>query len=173
MDSTPPYHRSDPKSRPKSASRLSKLRYYNEQNEVITPNLSLEIVPSSPTIASPSPSKSPYGLPIHELLLRSPSPLRKSSKTRLRERLEMADDHGAEPNGARKRYKNRNVSLGSLAHASPRNNRRSRRRLEQDMREERDSGAGEDILKPRKKRHSSRSKKDKLSLVPSFPSPSM
>ncbi|XP_071907118.1 reticulon-like protein B17 isoform X2 [Coffea arabica] len=155
MDPTPPYHRSDPKSRTKSASRLSKLRYYNEQNEVTTPNLSLEIVPSSPTMASPSPSKSPYGLPLHELLLLSPSPLRRS-KTRLADRLEMADDAAAaEGNGARKRFKNRNASLGLLAHASPRNNRRSRRRLEQDMREEKDFGGGEDmVVKPRKKRHS-------------------
>ncbi|KAL3509314.1 hypothetical protein ACH5RR_028715 [Cinchona calisaya] len=175
MDSTPPYHRSDPKSRTKSASRLSKLRYYIEKNEVTTPNLSLEIVPSSPTILSPSPSKSPFGVPIHELLLLSPSTLRKPTKTRQLERLEMAADEGAEPNnnGARKRYKNRNVSLnGLLAHASPRTNRRSRRRLEQDMREERDSGAGEDMVKPRKKRQSGRSKKDNtLSLVPSIPSP--
>lgn len=172
MDSTPPYHKSEPKSRTKSSSRLSKLRFYNEENEVVTPNLSLEIVPSSPAVvASPSPSKSPCGLPVHELLLFSPSPLRKS-KTRLADKLEMADD-AAEPNGARRRSKNRNSASGLLAHPSPRNHRRSRRRFEQDLREDKDFGIGEDMIKPRKKRHSGRSKKDKLSLVPSIPSPSM
>lgn len=85
----------------------------------------------------------------------------------------MAED-GAESNGARKKLKNKSVALGHVGHASPRINRRSRRRLEQDMmRDERDFGVGEDMLKPRKKRHSGRSKKDKLCLVPSTPSPSM
>lgn len=166
MDTTPPpSHQSETRSRTKSASRLSRLRRYDEESESLTPRVSLEIVPSPRLLASPSPSpnKPPYGngLPLHELLLLSPSPLRRS-KTRLADKLELADD-GVEPNGVRRRRRSRNSAIG----ASPRNNRRSRRRLEQEMREERDLGLVEEVVKPRKKRNSGKSKKDKLSLVPS------
>ncbi|KAK4714388.1 hypothetical protein R3W88_020295 [Solanum pinnatisectum] len=155
MDTTPPSHRSETRSRTKSASRLSRLRRYDEESESLTPRVSLEIVPS------PRIEVSPYGngLPLHELLLLSPSPLRRS-KTRLADKLELVDD-GVEPNGVRRRRRSRNSAIG----ASPRNNRRSRRRLEQEMREERDLGLVEEVVKPRKKRNSGKSKKDKLSLV--------
>ncbi|XP_059288155.1 reticulon-like protein B17 [Lycium ferocissimum] len=64
----------------------------------------------------------------------------------------------------RRRRRSRNSNIG----ASPRNNiRRSRRRLEQEMSEDRDSGLVEEVVKPRKKRNSGKSKKDKLSLVTS------
>ncbi|XP_019247922.1 PREDICTED: reticulon-like protein B17 isoform X2 [Nicotiana attenuata] len=165
MDTTPPSHRSEPRSRTKSASRLSKLRRYDEENESLTPRVSLEIVPSPRLPASPtmSPNKPPYSnnLPLHELVLLSPSPspLRKS-RTRLADKLELVDD-GVEPNGVRTRRRSRN----SLVGASPRNNRRSRRRLEQEMREDRDLGLVEEVVKPRKKRNSGKSKKDKLNLV--------
>ncbi|KAF3666312.1 DNA-binding family protein [Capsicum annuum] len=154
MDTTPPSHRSEPRTRTKSASRLSKLRVYDEESE----SVSLDIVPS------PRLTSSPYGngLPLHELLLLSPSPLRRS-KTRLADKLELIDD-GVEPNGVRRRRRSRNSAIG----VSPRNNnRRSRRRLEQEMREERDLGLVEEVVKPRKKRNGGKSKKDKLSLVPS------
>ncbi|KAF3658014.1 DNA-binding family protein [Capsicum annuum] len=154
MDTTPPSHRSEPRIRTKSASRLSKLRVYDEESE----SVSLDIVPS------PRLTSSPYGngLPLHELLLLSPSPLRRS-KTRLADKLELIDD-GVEPNGVRRRRRSRNSAIG----VSPRNNnRRSRRRLEQEMREERDLGLVEEVVKPRKKRNGGKSKKDKLSLVPS------
>lgn len=155
MDTTPPSHRSETRSRTKSASRLSRLRRYDEESESLTPRVSLEIVPS------PRIEVSPYGngLPLHELLLLSPSPLRRS-KTCLADKLELVDD-GVEPNGVRRRRRSRNSAIG----VSPRNNRRSRRRLEQEMREERDLGLVEEVVKPRKKRNNGKSKKDKLSLV--------
>ncbi|CAN4103293.1 unnamed protein product [Withania somnifera] len=153
MDITPPSHRSEPRTRTKSASRL---RHHDEENESLTPRVSLEIVPS-PRLASPYGN----GLPLHELLLLSPSPLRRS-KTRLVDKLEFVDD-GVEANGVRRRRRSRNSAIG----ASPRNNRRSRRRLEQEMREEMNLGLVEEVVKPRKKRNGGKAKKDKLSLVPS------
>ncbi|KAL0399812.1 UNVERIFIED_CONTAM: Reticulon-like protein B17 [Sesamum radiatum] len=172
MGSTPPSLRSEPRTRTKSASRLSKLRHYSEEagGGSPIPQLSLEIVPSSPKISTPSPASTisprpPYTLPLQELLMLSPSPL-KRSKARLGERLEMADDPAVEACGVRKRCKSR-----SSAAPSPRSSRRSRRRVEQDMREERESVAGEEIwVKPRKKRHSERSRKDKSISVPPVPS---
>lgn len=156
MDTTPPFHRSETRSVIKSASRLSRLSRFDEESESLTPNVSLEIVPS-PRIEVP-----PYGngFPLHELLLLSPSPLRRS-KTRLADKLELADD-GVEPNGVRRRRRSRTSAIG----ASPRNNRRSRRRLEQELREERDLGLVEEVVKPRRKRNNGKSKKDKLSLLP-------
>lgn len=69
-----------------------------------------------------------------------------------------------EPNGSRRRHKSRNGVVGS-----PKNVRRSRRRFEQEIREERDLGVLEDMGKPRKRRNSGRSKKETLSSVPSVP----
>ncbi|PON74830.1 hypothetical protein TorRG33x02_246040 [Trema orientale] len=163
MDSTPPYHqnRSEPRSRIKSASRLA-------QSEDL-PHLSTGLIDSSPKrTLSPSTLslKSPSPIPLQELLVLSPSPLRRS-KTRLADRLEMADEP-VEPVGSRRRCKSRTSQLGLLGCASPRNARRSRRRSEMEVREE-DLGLVEEIGKPRKKRHSVRSKKEKLSLVPSVP----
>lgn len=63
--------------------------------------------------------------------------------------------------------------MGLLGCASPRNARRSRRRSEIETREEKELGLMDEIGKPRKKRHSVRSKKEKLSLVPSVPSASL
>ncbi|KAK6157175.1 hypothetical protein DH2020_011423 [Rehmannia glutinosa] len=167
MDSTPPPP-SEPRTRPKSTSRLSKIRHYSGSP---IPQLSLEIIPSSPKISTPSPASStvspkpPYTLPLRELLMLSPSPL-KRSKTRVTERLEMADDAIVEACGVRKRCKNRSST------ASPRGSRRSRRKLEQDViREEREILGGDEILaKPRKKRHGERSKKDKSISAPTIPS---
>ncbi|KAG9149919.1 hypothetical protein Leryth_009988 [Lithospermum erythrorhizon] len=130
---------SDPKNLSKSSSRI----------DLNIPNLSLEILQSKQV-------SSPYSAPIRELLLHSPSPLRKS-RTRLAEKLEFGDDGGDINNGVRKRYKPRNVG-------SPRGVRRSRKRVDQDLREERDFVVGEEIAKPRKKRQSGRSKKDKHGL---------
>ncbi|KAI8006157.1 Reticulon-like protein B17 [Camellia lanceoleosa] len=170
MDSTPPSHRSEPRIRIKSASRLARLTHFDRKIED-TPRLSVDLVPCSQKITTPSlPSPRPENpLPMHELLLLSPSPLRRS-KTRLVEKLDMAEEP-VEPNGLRRRCKNRNGSMGLLGCASPRNGRRSRRRLEPEIREERDLGMVEEMGKVKKRRHSGRSKKDKLSLVPSVPSP--
>ncbi|XP_059659810.1 reticulon-like protein B17 [Cornus florida] len=173
MDSTPPSHQSDPRSRIKSASRLSRITHFDDESDE-TPQHSLHLVPSSPKIAanlspsSPSP-RPPNSLPIRELLLLSPSPLRRS-KTRLAERLESAEEP-VDPSGPRRRHRTRNGATGVLGCASPRGARRSRKRLEQEIREEKDLGMAEEMPKARKRRHSGRPKKDKLSLVPSNPSP--
>lgn len=161
MDSTtaspPPYRRSEPPSRTKSVSRLA-------QCEKI-PHLSLGLITSS----SPSPKRTPPSLkssgplPLHELLLLSPSPIPRRSKTRLADRLEMADEPIAETPGPRRRCKSSRAS--QMGCASPRNTRRSRRRSEVEIREDKD--LGEEIAKPRRRR----SKKEKLSLVPCVPSP--
>ena len=84
----------------------------------------------------------------------------------------MAEDP-VEPIGSCRKSKNRNGSTGNLACGSPRNHRRSRRRLEPEIREEREVGVVEEMVKVRKRRHSGRAKKDKLSLVVSLQSPSM
>ncbi|PON32041.1 hypothetical protein PanWU01x14_364770 [Parasponia andersonii] len=167
MDSTPPYHqnRSEPRSRTKSASRLA-------QSEDL-PHLSIGLIDSSPKrTLSPSTLslKSPSPIPLQELLVLSPSPLRRS-KTCLAHRLEMADEP-VEPVGSRRRCKSRTSQLGLLGCASPRNVRRSRRRSEMEVREEKDLGLVEETGKPRKRRHSVRPKMEKLSLVPSVPSSS-
>lgn len=164
MDSTPPYHhsRSEPKSRTKSVSRLS-------QTEEL-PHLSIGLTTSPKRTPTPSALslKSPASLPLHELLLLSPSPLRKSSKARLADRLEMAEEAVADPVGSRRRCRSRTAQLGLLGCASPRNTRRSRRRSELEAsREEKDLSLAEEFGKPRKRRHSVRVKKEKLSLVPS------
>ncbi|KAK4484463.1 hypothetical protein RD792_007046 [Penstemon davidsonii] len=166
MDSSSPSHQLEPQTRTKSASRLSKLRHYNEETEPPTPQLSLDIVvvPSSPKISTLSP-RPPYTVPLHELLLLSPPPSTlKRSKNRLAERfLDIADDTAVVENG-RKMRKSRN--------SSPRSSRRSRRRSEQESREEKEFGIGEEILvKPRKKRNSGRSRKDKSISIPSAQSP--
>ncbi|KAF5744086.1 reticulon-like protein B17 isoform X1 [Tripterygium wilfordii] len=169
MDSTPPSLRSNPHANTKSASRLARIAFSVESKQ--PSNLSLDLISASPT-NSPSPSavslRSYNGLPLRELLLLSPSPLRKS-RTRLADRIEMVED-GVEPTSAtRRRCKNRGAQMGC---ASPRNTRRSRRRSEAEMKEERDPGLVEEIGKARKSRNSGRSKKENLSLVPLVPSPS-
>ena len=163
---TPPYHRSDPKSRTKSSSRLARTGDKNSEEPLC---ISLDLVPSPTKSVSPSALslRSPTSLPLRELLLLSPSPLRKS-KTRLTDRLEMADEFVEPAAGLRKRCKTRGAQVGMLA--SPRNSRRSRRRSEMEIREDRETGLVEEVVKPRKRRNSGRSKKEKLSLVSSVPS---
>ncbi|GMY10197.1 reticulon-like protein B17 [Fagus crenata] len=164
MDSTPPSHRSEPRSRKKSASRLE-----SEESS----HLSLDLIPPPSLKKTPSPAslslRNSNSLPLHELLLLSPSPLRKS-KTRLTDRLEMAEEL-VEPNGSRRRCKSRAAQMGLLGCASPRNSRRTRRRSELEIREEKEPSLMEEMGKPRKRRHSGRPKKEKLSLVPSSSSP--
>lgn len=154
---------SNPSSQTKSASRLARMS--SEE----TLHLSLDLVSPSPKKA---PSLSPV-VPLRELLLLSPSPKRKS-RTRLTDRLEMSEEV-LEPNGSRRRCKTRAGQMGLVGCASPRNHRRSRRRPEMEMRDERDIAIGlvDEIGKVRKRRHSVRSKKEKLSLVPCVPSPSL
>lgn len=79
----------------------------------------------------------------------------------------MADDATLEPCGVRKRCKTRNSASG--CGVSPRSSRRSRRRLEQDVREEKEIVvAGEEIFaKPRKKRQSRKEKSVSAQISPS------
>ncbi|XP_022762519.1 reticulon-like protein B18 isoform X2 [Durio zibethinus] len=177
-NSTPHSHRSNPRSHAKSPSRLARISYSvvesEEQERPTIPNLSLDhISPSlkkTTTPASPSPlslRSSINSLPLQELLLlSSASPLRRS-RTRLADRIEMAEE-----GGSRRRCKSRTAQMGLLGCGSPRNNRRSRRRMEMESREDRDLVLGEEIGKPRKRRHCGKSKKEKLSLVPCLPSSS-
>ncbi|KAH8484481.1 hypothetical protein H0E87_028814 [Populus deltoides] len=174
MDTTPS-HRSNPNSQAKSASRLSRITYSIEP-EAKPPQLSLDLIPSSEkkTPSSLSLKSSTNSPPLQEQLLLSPSPLRKS-RNRLVDRYEMPEEGVLEQNGSRRRCKSRGSQMGSLGCASPRSNRRLRRRLEVESREERDLiGFVDEVGKLRKRRHSGRSKKEKekLSLVPSLPSSS-
>lgn len=176
MDSStppPPYHRSEPKSRTKSSSRLARISDKGTQEPL---RISLDLVPSPTKSVSPSASslRSPPSLPLRDLLLLSPSPLRRS-KTRIpTDRLDMAEEY-VEPVALPRRCKSRGAQMGMLA--SPRNSRRSRRRSELEIREEKDMVLVEEIGKPKKRRNSGRSKREKLSLVPYVPvsasSPSM
>ncbi|OVA11518.1 Aminotransferase [Macleaya cordata] len=134
------------------------------------PHLSLGLLNSSPSPKKKTPSKSPLSLhrsdsiPLQEIILLSPSPHRRS-RTRLAERMEMVEEP-IDQAGHRKRCKTRASPMGQLGCASPRINvRRSRRRLEQENRDEREMGLGDEIVKPRKRRQSNRSRKEKLSLV--------
>lgn len=161
MDSIPPYHRSEPRSGTKSASRFA-----IKKEEI--PNFSLDLAQSSPNkVPSPSNMSLRYSgsVPLQELLLFSHSPLRRS-KSRLTDRPDMAEEH-VESAGPRRRCKSRTAQTGVLGCVSPRNVRRSRRRSELEIREEKELGLAEETVKPRKKRISGRSKKEKLSLVPS------
>ncbi|TYJ43709.1 hypothetical protein E1A91_A03G171400v1 [Gossypium mustelinum] len=181
--STPPSHRSNPISHTKSASRLARIGYSvvesGERERPTIPHLSLDHISPSPkkltTPASPSPlslRSSTNSLPLQELLLLSPaSPLRRS-RTRLADRLEMAEEVGAAElgGGSRRKCKSRASQTGVLGCGTPRNGRRSRRRMEMELREDRDLVLGEEMGKPRKRRHSGKSKKEKLSLVPALPS---
>ncbi|KAI6697317.1 hypothetical protein NL676_017436 [Syzygium grande] len=180
MDTTPLSHRSRAKS---SVSRLARVAVDSSIDTDGSLNLSsLDLVPPSPRkTPSPSPlslrSSNSSLLPLQELLLLSPSPY-KRSKTRLADRLEAADEpaegRGGGSGGAaaaaaggalRKRCKRREGQAGLLGCASPRGNRRSRRRAEAEVREERDLGLLEEAVKQRRK-HGGRSRKERLALVP-------
>lgn len=84
----------------------------------------------------------------------------------------MAEEVGAAElgGGSRRKCKSRASQTGVLGCGTPRNGRRSRRRMEMELREDRDLVLGEEMGKPRKRRHSGKSKKEKLSLVPALPS---
>ncbi|XWS54146.1 hypothetical protein CRYUN_Cryun10bG0063800 [Craigia yunnanensis] len=175
-NSTPPSHRSNPNSHTKLASRLARINYSvieSEEQQIPTiPHLSLDHI--SPSLKKTTTPTSPFplslrsstnSLPLQELLLLSPaSPLRRS-RNRLADRIEMAEE-----GGSRRRCKSRAAQIGLLGCGSPGNNRRSRRRMEMELREDKDVVLGEEMGKPRKRRHSGKSKKEKLSLVPCLPS---
>lgn len=184
-NTTLPSHRSQTKSASRLA-RISSSVIDSDEKQLqrpTIPHLSLDQISPSPkkmTAAPTSPSSrslSTNSLPLHELLLLSPaSPLRRS-RTRITDRIEMAEDcvAASEQGGPRRRCKSRAAQMALLGCGSPRNNRRSSRRsrMEMELREDRDLVVGEEIPKPRKRRHSGKSKKEKLSLVPCLPSSSL
>ncbi|MFS8031052.1 hypothetical protein Hanom_Chr17g01541221 [Helianthus anomalus] len=145
MDSHSP-HRSEPRTRTKSASRLART-----STQEPLPTLSLDLVSYSPTnTLSPSPTK--------------------RSKPRI---IDIISEEVSDPHLARRRCKNRYANVGS-----PRNSRRSRRRLEQEIRDDRDKDFVyvDDLVvvnnnKVKKRRQSGRSKKEKLASCSSVPSP--
>ncbi|XP_015953706.1 reticulon-like protein B17 [Arachis duranensis] len=184
--SAPPYyHRyysADSKSRSKSSSRLARVDE-NGRPTAEPLRISLDVVHSPTNLKPPPQSSSPsllsllrspngsakkskdgsYCLPIRELLLLSPSPARRS-KPRFDSPAAAAEELPEVNSGLRRRCKSRGV-LGS-----PRNSRRSRRRSEIETKEEKDVAMfGDEVLKQRKRRHSGRSKKERLSLVPFVP----
>ncbi|KAK9676840.1 hypothetical protein RND81_11G105100 [Saponaria officinalis] len=153
-----------PPTNKKSAPRL----LIDEQIHEI-PHFEVEIAPS-PSPSPSRPKKSPLSssaskllvnksrgcLPMHELLLNlSPSPVRKS-RTRVSDRLELAEDD------LRRKCKGRSSGNGLSGCFSPRNLRRSRRRIEMD---EREIVGFEEVVKPRKRRISGKSKKEKANSV--------
>ncbi|KAL8130052.1 hypothetical protein V2J09_019207 [Rumex salicifolius] len=173
MDFTPPSHLS------KSASRLARMVMDSDLGSEPdqTPDFTVEF---SPSVKRRTPSSMPSklscsrpkaSLPLQELLILSPSPVRRS-RTRISDRVETGDDQVYESVGSRRRCRAKTSSIGLLGCASPRNSRRSRRRLEVDVREEREIGSAiataDDVAKLRRKRHSGKSsRKEKLSSVPS------
>ncbi|XP_074276093.1 reticulon-like protein B18 [Silene latifolia] len=156
--------RTPPSNKVKSASRLSHLLTNNpdmgsESDTHEIPHYQVEYAPSprkTPPTSKLSITKTRGCLPMHELLLNlSPSPKAKS-RTRLSDRLDMVDELGGD---LRRRCKTRTSSNnGFSACGSPRNIRRSRRRIEN---EERDIVAFDELNKPKKRRNSAKSKKEK------------
>ncbi|WVZ02964.1 hypothetical protein V8G54_023770 [Vigna mungo] len=146
------HHHHSHRSRTKSSSRSVR----RDENSVpVEPlQISIDCVQSPPaTTANPS-LRSPLSLlrsptsslPLRELLLLSPSSARRS-KARF-------DDEAPEAAGMRRRCKN--------VAASPRSSRRWRR-------EEKEVGPVEEAVKQKKRRHSGRHRKERLSLVPFQP----
>ncbi|CAA7050142.1 unnamed protein product [Microthlaspi erraticum] len=174
MDSTtPPSLRSNPR----SASRLARVNNTLIKSDRESPIPSLDLVLSSPKkydTPYPSPASlinSPSSpVTLREILLLSPSPLRKS-RTRLSNRFDMeAADAVA------RRYKTKGGQNGLLGSASPRSCRRSRRRSEivVETKEEKElpivALTDEKPQKPRKQKKTGRSKKEKHISIPSLPS---
>ncbi|TKY48889.1 Reticulon protein B17 [Spatholobus suberectus] len=107
--------------------------------------------PCSPTADKPTTQEDPLPLPL--------SPLGT--------RLDAPPPEFPDPAGVRRRCKTRAPQT-----ASPRNGRKSRRRSELEVREEKDSGVLEEVGKPRKRRQTGRAKKEKPNSVrPSISSP--
>ncbi|XP_068657376.1 reticulon-like protein B17 [Aristolochia californica] len=169
MDSTPPSRRSDSLSRTKSAYRVAQFPEDLLENLAVNLMQSPQKIQTSPQVQLSVKSPNQH-VQLQDLLLLSPSPLRRS-KNRAVERLEPLDDL-VELVGSRRKCRTKSLSVGLTGCASPRNSRRLRRRAEQESREERDLGLGEEHMKVRKKRHScSHSRREKLVALPSIPSP--
>ncbi|KAJ0963124.1 hypothetical protein J5N97_028246 [Dioscorea zingiberensis] len=150
---TPPSDRSEPRLRPKSASRLA----HNFED------------PMDPSTIK-SPLRGP--IPLQDLLLLSPSSSHPPKP------YTDADDYPEPASGIVPRKKKKSSSHLPLSCASPRSARRARRRLEKEIiRDERDLACSidDDLVKQRKRRQSSKpraSRKEKLPLVSPLPPPS-
>ncbi|KAL2937858.1 Reticulon-like protein B17 [Bienertia sinuspersici] len=156
---------SEPTPKTKSASRLALMASNQDfgsesDHNLQIPHFSVEYAPSpSPTKKQKTPSKLSINkpknfLPLHDHLLLSPSPVRKS-RTRLSDRLDMVDDQSEH----RRRCKSRTSSNGLPSCFSPRNLRRSRRKIDT---EEREFVGVDEVVKPKRRRNSTKSKKEKL-----------
>ncbi|KAL9244494.1 hypothetical protein vseg_018266 [Gypsophila vaccaria] len=158
----------------KSASRLAQL--ITRTPEIDTESETHDEIPQfrveyAPSPSPPKPKKTPLSapksrgcVPMHELLLNlspSPSPVRKSSRTRLSDRLEVAEDDHI----SRRKCKGRSSGNGLSGCFSPRNLRRSRRRVG-DVDDKENVGFDE-LKKPRSRRVSGKSKKEKAISVSS------
>lgn len=170
MDTTPPSLRSNPR----SASRLARIN----NTLVKSPIPSLDLVLSSPkNNGTPYPSPVSLNSPstpvtLREILLLSPSPLRKS-RTRLSNRFDM---EAAEAAVAARRCRTKGGQNGLSPCASPRNCRRSRRRSGVMVETKENTEpivvlTDEKNQKPRKQKKTGRSKKEKHSTVPLLLSP--
>ncbi|KAI3900457.1 hypothetical protein MKW92_029711 [Papaver armeniacum] len=150
-----------------------------EETQLITngedhPHLSLGIL----NIAAPSPKKrtktplkppysikSPSSESLQEIILLSSSPHRKS-KARLIERMETVEEP-IDLIGPRKRCKNKASPMANQQNCASPRVRRSRRRLDQENRDDKEVGVlvVDEIVKPRKRKPSTRPRKEKASAV--------
>ncbi|EOA15566.1 hypothetical protein CARUB_v10005224mg [Capsella rubella] len=171
MDTIPPSLRSNPR----SASRLAR-----NNNTLVKSHIpSLDLVVSSPkSNGTPYPSPISLNSPsspvtLREILLLSPSPLRKS-RTRLSNRFDMEATEAA---AVARRCRTKGGQNGLSGCASPRNCRRSRRRsgvmveTKEDNKEPIVGLIDEKTQTPRKHKKTGRSKKEKQNSVPVIPSP--
>ncbi|XP_058100563.1 reticulon-like protein B17 [Magnolia sinica] len=163
MDSTPPSRRSEARLRSKSASRLA------QSSDDFGENLPCSVTPSPLHLPLQT---SNHPLPLQELFIHSPSPVRRS-KSRHVERID-AIEEPVDHVGSRRKCKSKTLSMGLMGCGSPKNGRRARRRVEQESREERDLGFGDENGKVRKRRSRTvaATRREKLVPAPSIlPSP--
>ncbi|KAI3859302.1 hypothetical protein MKW98_007683 [Papaver atlanticum] len=171
----PPSNQSESRLKTKSSSRISRI-IHGEQGSTSL-NLPHEKILSSPRKTPPPPylALRTKNLSSPQELFLSPSPIRKFSRSRFSERTEMVDEQPpVDLLVYRRRCKNKSSPMSVSSCASPRNSRRPRRRVDQEIREDRELGLGNENGKHGKSKQSIRSRKENMSLVPSsgLPSPS-
>ncbi|KAI3936964.1 hypothetical protein MKX01_015179 [Papaver californicum] len=176
MTCTPPSNQSESRLKTKSSSRISRI-IHGEQGSTSL-NLPHEKILSSPRKTPPPPylALRTKNLSSPQELFLSPSPIRKFSRTRFFEKTEMVDEQPpVDLLVYRRRCKNKSSPMSLSSCASPRNSRRPRRRVDQEIREDRELGLGNENGKHGKSKQSIRSRKENMSIVPSsrLPSPYM
>ncbi|RZC65302.1 hypothetical protein C5167_008992 [Papaver somniferum] len=171
----PPTNQSESRLKTKSSSRISRI-IHGEQGSTSL-NLPHDKNLSSPRKTPPPPylALRTKNLSSPQELFLSPSPVRKFSRSRFSERTEIMVDEQppAELLVYRRRCKNKTSPMSLSSCASPRNSRRPRRRVDQEIPEDRELGLGNENGKHGKSKQSIRSRKENMSLVPSsgLPSP--